>query len=917
MKLCFKLLTFFSLLIANTTAVFSQSIEQNGQASFLRWKINSAKSQIKVSKDRNKVTIQSLDPDFFESFAGNITKLKRDARYHKTFKFNKPDTPGAPYKLDITLNDSSIELFSFYKNDEKAYMLDFWVNQDVVATKKASLAATPKLAKLENAPSKKKVVKKMPSAKVSKVFAPANNKINYIDPNATSKKKDTKKFRDFRYGASFIWNYDALIPPLKDDISLKEKAPDYLYEIKDRELLDDKKESHMQLSINFYRKEQWGLMTKSIKLYDEKYGRDKYRDLNDFMKAVSMIKNAIKTKVKPKYTSKIDENGDIVAGKEFSQAGIFAAARNILTNVVESTQNYELAKATLRYLIQYSRNEDDYIQALNLAKSLYVKASEDFDDEMIIFSSRVILNSLAHLKQLDKIKQFLENKAVIRVLPGQEGEAYISFINLFNDNTKQVISNFISNQKSYGRSIHPAILFNTAEAFFREGSYKKSVKLFDEFLAQYSSMPSSSEVRSRIAVAYDLLDEDPKKVLRLYKDAINKSPNLKVRYESKIRYVGLRVARKKKLDERDIETIVFLEGSDAEKRNIGPNLKKLLWLTRLRTFISQGKYEDALAYLASLPIENLRRVEQRTFNADGAEIVLGVIQNSYSKGNYAKAVKFWEIYKDKYSDKVAQNPYLNFVVSDSFIKLGLLKSYKRAVSELKTLNPKMKRRYPLWVDPLKNISIEDYVTELNLSALLKEHKYKELEQFLERNKKNKNINYKFYKGLVSYKLKNYTDSVTSFESLLVTPNINNVLTTTQNNQMLEAYLESLYESVEGKRFRRNVSALTNDMRRSTSKEHKTLLERAEYLYIESLFSESQVNTKLLETKSKEFLAENKKSSVLKRVQFLNAYAAIRNGNEEDGKKSLNELLEDKETPEYLKGLVRSELTTLELMNKTI
>jgi hypothetical protein len=868
-------------------------------------------------KKQNKVILQSLDPDFFESFSEEISKAQRVEKYHKNFKFSKPSVPGAPYKLEITLNNSSIELFSFYKSDESSYMLDFWINQDSIATKNAARGIVPKLAKLEVSKKEIKKSSKTNSAKISKAFAPANNKINYIDPSKIKDNTNKKQYRDFRYGAAFLWDYDALIPPLKSDMSLKEKGPDFLYSLKDRELLDDKKESHMQLSINFYRKEQWGLMTKSISLYEKKYGSDKNRDENNFMKAVSMIRNAIKTKVKPTYSSRIDENGDIVSGKEFSKNGIFAAARNILSDVVEGTENYDMAKATLRYLIQYARNEGDYIQALNLSKSLYVRASESFDDDMIVFSSRVILNSLAHLRQMDKIKLFLENKAVKRVLPGQEGYAYISFINLFNDNTKQVRADFAANKRSFGNSIHPSILFNTAESYFRNAEYREAIKLFDLFLSQYSSISISSKVRLRIATSYDLLNEKPAKVLKLYKDSINKSANLKIRYESKIRYVGLRVARNKTPSELDIETKVFLDGSVGEKNLVDANLRKLLWLTRLRVFINEKKYEQALAYLASLPIENLRRVEQRTFNADGAEVVLGLIQKSYAKGDYAKAVKFWEIYKNKYNNKVARNPYLNFIVSDSFIKLGLFKSYERAVQDLKNLDQNMVRRYPLWVDPLKNISVNDYIMELKLNALFKQAKYQELKVFLAKNKSNKNINYKFYNGLVSHKLKNYTDSVASFESLLVNPNINNLLTSTQNIEMLEAYLESLYEAENGIKFRRNVAALTNDLRRSDNEKYLNLLERADYLYIESLFSENKVNYKSLERKTSEFISGNEKSDYVHRVKYLKGISSIKNGNAENGRKVLNEILTDKETPEYLKGLARSELTTLELMNKTI
>jgi tetratricopeptide (TPR) repeat protein len=918
MKYCFKFLTFFLITFGITGSVFAQLVDQTSQKSHLRWKIKATKELVRVSKKASTVTIQSLDPDFFERFSADVAKLKKNNNYHAKYIFTAPKVPGSPYKLNITLKDDSIELFSFYKREQGGYILDFWINQDVVATKESSLASTPKIVKVAKLNRKKIVKKKKPSNKVSDVFGNKNNnKFNIINPEDVIDKQTGKKFRDFRYGAAFIWDYKAQIPPLASDISLKEKAPDFLFKIKDRTHLDDKKEAHMQLNINFYRKSQWGLMTRSILLYEERYGRDTNKVLNDFMKAVSMIKNTIKNKVNPAFQSKLDAEGEIIPAETFSDKGVFAAARNILTGIVDSTKDYDLNKSILRYLIQYSRNESDYIQTLNYAKSLYVKASETFDDEMIIFSSRIILNSLANLRQLDKIKSFLANKAVSRVLPKQEGLAYIGFVNLFQDNTNQVISDFKVNQASLANPIHPSILFNTAEAYFRQAQYKKAIKLFDSFLNKYSFYSESGQARLRIALSYDLLGEKYSKVIRLYKDAINKSSSLTTRYEAKLRYVGLRVCRNKTPNENDLETIVFLDGSVGEKKSITPGLKKLLWLTRLRSMIASKKYNDALAYLTALPIDNLRRVDQRSFYADGAEIVLGIIQDSYLKGDFARAVKVWEVYKNKYENKVAKSPYMNFIVSDSFIKLSLYDSYERSVKELKDLRTKASRTFPLWVKPHKNIKLQDYLVELNLNYLLKQGKYKELDGFLEKNKANKNINYKYYNGLVSYNLKKYNNSVTSFESLLVNPNINNILTPNQSLRMLEIYLESLYETASTAKFRKNAAALTNDLRRNNKKEYVKIVTRADYLYIESLYSEQKVNYKLLGVKTNEFINGNEKSEYLLRVKYLGGVALLNTDDTTNGRKLLEEILNDKETPDYLKGLARSELTTLTLKNKTL
>jgi hypothetical protein len=920
MKSLFKKLTFIFALSIVSQNLFADIISQDSLKTHLRWKIKAQKEQIKISKKGNRISLQSLDPDFFKSFTGEVAKLSSSPDYLKKLNFSAPSVPGTPYKLDIDLKDNSIELFSFYKQESKQYILDFWINQDVIATKKASIKKKNKVVKVAKLVRSKKVNKVKISLKedVSVSLKPKKgSRFNVIDPSEHRSSIQTSKYRDFRYGASFVWDYKALIPLLERDIDISVKTPDYLYPVVDVKNLDAKSETHMQLSINFYKKKQWGLMTRSIGLYDDRYGHDKNKVLNDYMKALAMMKNSIKSNLKPEYKSSVNEDGDIVPGKEYSSTGIMAAARSLLKNVVEESRNYELSQAVLRYLIQYSRNQKDYIQTLEYAKKLYVKSSETFDNDMIVYSSRAILNSLANLRQLNKIKDFLSNKVVLRVLPKQIGMAYIGYINLENDNSKQVIADFVSKKNKLSKPIHPSILYNTAEAYFRTGKYKKSIKTFDKFITDNSFYNESGNARLRIALSYDLLGKDHKTILKLYDDAINKSSDMGVRYEAKLRYVGLRVARNTTASDKDFETVSFLDAAKAEKQKITANHKKLLWLVRLRTLISESKYDDALAYLSTLPLDSIRLIDKRAFNGDGAEVILGMIQNAYLKNDYAKAVKVWEVYKDKYENKVVNNPYMNFIVTDSFLKLGLSKSYDRSLSYLIKLKGKSVRRFPLWVTPHKNIGLKDYIVELKLNKYLRDRDYKGLGEYLATNKSNRNINYKFYNGIVSYKLSKYTDAVKSFEELLVTPNLNNILTPSQNLQMIETYLEALYEKAKPAKFRKNAAALVNDLRLSKNTQYKKLVERADYLYLESLFSENSTNYKLLSMKTGEFVGEYKKSNYISRVEYLRGVSLVNTNQQIEGKKVLNELLSREGIPGYLKSLVRSELSTLELKNKTL
>ena len=140
-----------------------------------------------------------------------------------------------------------------------------------------------------------------------------------------------KEFRDFRYGASLIWNYAPLIPELKSSMDISKKTPEYLYPIENREYQKDDKEAHMQIAINMFNRKKWGLMYKSIKLYEKKYGIDSNNDLNEYLKANAVLKTAI-------------QKGEQSTTK---------MAVNMFENLAGVTSNFKMKKAILKYLIDY------------------------------------------------------------------------------------------------------------------------------------------------------------------------------------------------------------------------------------------------------------------------------------------------------------------------------------------------------------------------------------------------------------------------------------------------------------------------------------------------------------------------------------------------------------------------------------
>lgn len=884
MQKIFKILTLSITLLS--ALAFSADVEQKKFKTHLRWLLDSAKGQLDISQNSNQLLIKTLDLRLFKKIKSEMIKFKTESSYIKSVSFDSSGLPSRAARIEATLANKSIESFSFYKDADRKYIVDFWINEDLVVKKADTVIKKQKTNQKNSQLVKKTLTKKVTKKNIVK------NKI--IKKNIRKKKKIA---RDFRYGAPFMWNLDASLPDIKKDVNLYLKAPNYFYEVQDRDLTKGEKETHMQLSINFYRKSKWGLMTKSISLYEKKYG---FNEINEFMKAVSLIKNQINPKI---------------SNRSLQGKGTFEAALNILKNISAKTKNNKIKNASLRYILQAALDKNDYIASLALGKELYVLATEDFDDKMIIYSSKVILNSLAKLKQVSKIEEFLKNKAVMRVLPRQIGFAYKSYIYLKNGKEEKLIKEYETRQSAMIRPIHPTIAFNIAESYFRLADFEKAIGAFDNYIADYSYMKNASEARLRLAQSYDLSGKKFSKVSELYKSAINKASNPKIRYESKIRYVGHSVLRKLNLNENDLEKLVFLDQDEEESKMMDKKLSKLLWLVRMRSLIIAKKYDEALAYLSSIPLLRMSSIDKSVFDADGAEIVLGVVKKAYLSQNYAKAIKVWNVYKSKYVEKVAKSSYLRFLVTDSYLKLGLERSFNESMAILSLMKKDRERDYPRWISIHKNINPKDLLIDVKVAKFIKDRLWTKLDNYLETVKNRKSINYNFYKGLVSYKRGFYNKAVRSYEKVIVAPNLTNTLSPLENKMMQSNYIESLYESASAEKFRKNTEAMLIDLR-NNSKLNTKLIERSEYLVIESLF-DSKNSSLQVGLKANKFLNEFEKSSYAPRVKYINAMNYLEKNELKKGKIILEELLKEKDTPEYLKGLARSELTGLVLESKNI
>ena len=500
--------------------------------------------------------------------------------------------------------------------------------------------------------------------------------------------------------------------------------------------------------------------------------------------------------------------------------------------------------------------------------------------------------------------------------------AYKSYVLLFRDRPKEVVDLFEKNKVIIQNQIEPALLFNTAESYFRVGDYEKAIKLFDKYILGNSFNPKSSFARVRLALSYEILDKDIKLILELYKNAINRASTPEARYEAKLRYVAVLLARKSEITEKDKESLVFLEHDVDETKALTQNLKHLLWIVRLRTLINQEKFDESLAYLTGIPLDSLRPAERRTFEGDGAEIVYGLISKLYQKGDYPKLLKVWETYSAKYVDKVAMDPQINFIICSSYLRMKLYESFERALTKFNDLSVTVPRSFPIWVERGETNNQSSLIKEL---AVLKSIYAKNWDQALVDLKKIdenelKNEKIKYYRGIIHYNKKEYQLGLDDIERFLVKYDKNRALPDEELSQLLEAYYESLYALGRIDKFETVVIALIKDLEEKTDKTPFLMecLERMTYLLIETLSSDSdKKNDSDIAGYINDFQKTFPKSVYDGRIRFLQAQNFIKFNKMDEGLSIFNKLLDDNTVPTYIKELTRTELSSIQLQNRSI
>jgi len=898
LKVLKRFLFIFTVATMVPTWLFAVVVEEAFDT-HLRWNVTTGKEAVQIRKSEGVVEINTLDAELFNTIKKDLSPIAANlsaSKYFKgiTFSGLNETNPYASIKVSLASND--VELFNFYRDREGKHVLDFWIQKDAITTTKAAISK-----KIEEAPATEPVTSDE-AIKISEVAKPVvakkveTPKVIKQVKNVEKKHTEESAFRDFRYGAAFFWDYPSIIPDFKNLIDLTRKTPELFYPVSDREYKKNEQESHMQTTINLYKAKKWGLMNKSIKLYLQKYGEDADFDTNEYLKANALIRE--------QFTK--------------GETAPLKIAFNMLERILEKSKNYDLQKAIYKYLINYYVAEKHFVKGLDLAKRFYVTSKEQFDIEESSVAAEVILHCIASLNQTEILEKVVAEKTIQKLVSSQNIYAYKSHTLLANNRTEQLIKEYRENKKSLGTDPHPAVIFNVAEAFFREGQYKEAREMFEMFVTKFSWHGHAEHARLRTAQLSELMGDDPEKTVALYEDAINRTQTFEMQYEAKLRYVALHTVRRTHPSAKELETRYFLE-LPKDKGIENADLRKLLWLVRLRTLIVDHKFEDALAYITALPLDTMNSVEKRVFEGDATEVIYGLIMEKYQHAQFANVVELWDIYKDRFVDKVAADPAFGYVVAKSCLELGMFEGFEKVYATFVNAKSAPVKSYPIWLERTVTGSVDEIVAELYIVKNLKLKNWNEAKKALADLVKAKpdNANIGLFEGIIKYNDGDFKKAAASFEEFLSNSDSTKLTSDNEVAQIVNMYIESVFSTNDLEKFMKVSDALLKDtdVVNNNNLMMSKIREKMCYYRVELLFSSNRSES--IQNEVNSFRVKYAKSEYSGRMNYILGVTLFRNDQLGEAEKLFKAIIDASESADYLKELARTEISLIRIKQKQI
>ncbi|MAW07234.1 MAG: hypothetical protein CME61_03015 [Halobacteriovoraceae bacterium] len=772
-------------------------------------------------------------------------------------------------KIQIYLTSDKWKFFGYSKPGQSdIYTIDFWKQKLAPESSK----------KVEKVQTVTKLNKKTDSLKLKRASRSKEKNSKKIKVSATSKTSG----KDFRYGSVFLWDHGPLAPEINLGFDFKRKTPDQLVNLKNRNVESSDEEAHLQLTLNLFRKMKWGLMFKSIDLFDQKYPNSKNNSFNEFLKLNALLKERyIQGKTSPN-----------------------KAQVNNLEIFLETAEDKEYALSVSEYLLAYYVSQKNTEKILELSKKVFVYGKQNYMPEKMLTGLNFMLLSLSERSQIEQITKLVNDSEVKKYLPSLRVREFQVYANLKNGVLDRVLEVKSELKNKAIESLPRSLVYNFGETYFRLGKFEQAKNFFDEFASRFGEHPLSSKARLRLSLIYDLKNKKLNLVKALYKNTIDRSSNVLDRFEASIRLAGVGLREKQKNNNSYL--LEMPKGLSEEK--VPLNIKKLLWITRMRLLINNGKYELAQNYFENLPIDRIPLVDRMVFYNDLSEVFLGRMNLAFSKKDYAEVIKIFsdlELAKYKF---VKKGPLHYHLEASSYVRLGLEKS---ANSSLRMAESTKDYNYPIWIKKEKRESIKNSVNIIKFQNALDGKRYSEAKNIL------KSVDSISIKNKLSLELdfqrKKYKSYARGVENYFL-KNLDKKLSSVDVSEMMGNYVFSLLMS---ENYIKSKNVLDVSLK---NKSYKKWNQNQLLFILTSLieyYSSPRHSDEKLEPLISTFQETFPNGAASARVQYIIAKRKINQGNNQEGERLLQDVIKNKSTKGYIKELATSELALIKIKQKTI
>ncbi|MBP9674071.1 MAG: tetratricopeptide repeat protein [Bacteriovoracaceae bacterium] len=744
--------------------------------------------------------------------------------------------------IKIAFVDNNIEMFDFYKKNSNELIMDFW----------GGLEEEKSVSLIQSAVQKNTVIH-------------------------TEKKPAEKKpikIKDFSYGAVFMGEIEALFP--LESAKTVVSSPDEFYPFKKFLAVENSEQDHINIMISFYYEQKWDLVQRSMVTFEQKYKNGQHKDIFLFLKSSALIKQNIQEKEEIKKT-----------------------AMAYLKQAIEKSHSYTLKRAGFLYLMSVYWNLSDSVNLFKTSQDFYKEAKRNASREDQQESLMYLISSMLKLDKYKEVLTLLSEESIREQIPFQKLLAFEVYAHYQQKDYAWVIENFERYKYTMQKPWETSLLFNTAESYFSLKKYSQALPLWKDFLDSYSTHSFSSVAKLRLALTYEQDEIGQYSLAQEIYSELSRNSNIKISYEAKLRNVSLQVIRSSHPAFSDD----YLNISTEDKKNLNSDLKELLWLVRLRSFLSKERYESATEYAKVIPFSKISPERRPIFEQDIKSAVLGLAQMYFNQGEFQKIVDLSKTYF--FTDSWLFKHYLLF----SYVKLN---DFEKAHFEQSKLSQFTHwHESDRWVEfPTSFFKAQESLIpfEIEIRKALGAQDLFSAKKVLLQMKKiavsSELINY--YEALLYFQERNYAQAESFLEKTLNQKDTLKRLSKEDRIQVGIFYSVSLYHQQKYEKFRKVTTPLC-------LYSHSKHLEELHYLLIEN-YAQEKKQDENFEKIILKYRANFENSRYTSRVTYLLGRSLIESERKKEGAEILTRLVGNTEVPDDVREEANLKLLTLKIEN---